>query len=298
MGMDKLGMLYLQLRKLRAGGVKMKDIAQAVGMQQSVLSSLYSSVLPTYTALTDEGVDAVDALDKALKHVTSVSKRRLLTSVDDLYSRVCAVSQSLIGDCETSVSLFGDLEAAAGRYLTEAHVYAGLYTGYSFSLRKGYMDVEPYMITPVADGDKVQRVYCRTVAGGCIEGVVLFSPFEAGYMLFNERRDVPFALKTVCLRLPVMSFPHYIKGISLGHDYNCNPVARRIILVREGDGIALDEFTGLKAEAVDGSKLDGDLKAYYDYTCGKDDVVRSMIFTSPGKGVDDLLREKDMLDRM
>lgn len=100
MGMDKLGMLYLQLKKLRAGGVKMKDIAQAVGMQQSVLSSLYSSVLPTYTALTDEGVDAVDALDKALKHVTSVSKRRLLTSVDDLYSRVCAVSQSLIGDCE------------------------------------------------------------------------------------------------------------------------------------------------------------------------------------------------------
>ena len=261
MGMDKLGMLYLQLRKLRAGGVKMKDIAQAVGMQQSVLSSLYSSVLPTYTALTDEGVDAVDALDKALKNVTSVSKRRLLTSVDDLYSRVCAVSQSLIGDCETSVSLFGDLE-------------------------------------PVADGDKVQRVYCRTVSGGCIEGVVLFSPFEAGYMLFNECRDVPFALKTDCLRLPVMSFPHYIKGISLGHDYNCNPVVRRIILVREGDGIAFDEFTGLKAEAVDGSKLDGDLKAYYDYTCGKDDVVRSMIFTSPGKGVDDLLREKDMLDRM
>lgn len=298
MGMDKFGMLYLQLKKLRAGGVKMKDIAQAVGIQQSVLSSLYSSVLPAYTALTDEGVDAVYALDKALKHVTNVSKRRLLASVDTLYSRVCDVSRSLIGGGEASVSLFGYLEAAARRYLPDAQVYAGLYKGYSFSLRKGFMDVEPYMVMPVADGGNVQRVYCRTVAGGCIEGVVLFSPFEAGYMLFNERRDVPFALKTVCLRLPVMSFPYYIKGICLAHDYNCNPVARRIILVREGDGVTLDEFSGLKAESIDGSTLDGDLKVYYDYTCGKGDVVRSMIFTSPGKGVGDLLREKDMLDKM
>lgn len=72
-------------------------------------------------------------------------------------------------------------------------------------------------------------------------------------------------------------------------------MARRIIFVREGDGISLDDFSNLEPKVIDNGKLDGDLKAYYDYTCQKGDVVRSMIFTSPGKGVDDLLREKELL---
>lgn len=288
-------MLYEQLRKLRAGGVKMKDIAGAADIPSSVLSSIYSSVLPAYTAMLADGMPADEALGEALKKATNVSRRRLMGCVDGLYSHVFGMSASGVTARKDVGTLLGDLEAAAGKYLGESSVYAGLYTCYSFSFHSGCMKAEPYMIASAADGDAVQRVYCRTVDGNCIEGIGLFSPYQAGYMLFNELRNMQFALKTVCLRLPAMSFPHYIKGICLSHDYNCNPVARRIIFVREGDGISLDDFSNLEPKVIDNGKLDGDLKAYYDYTCQKGDVVRSMIFTSPGKGVDDLLREKELL---
>lgn len=295
--MDKLEKLYEQLKKLRAEGVKMKDIATSADIPSSVLSSIYSSVLPDYTAMLAGGIAPDNALDDALKKVTNVSRRRLEGCVDDLYAYVCGLSSSIARPRDGEGTLLGDIGAAAGRYLCESRVYAGLYTGYSFSFHSGCMKAEPYMITSAVEDDSAQHVYCRTIDGKSIEGIGLFSPFQAGYMLFNERRNMQFALKTVCLRLPVMSFPHYIKGICLSHDYNCNPVARRIILVREGDEIPFEDFSGLEARLIDNGKLDGDLKAYYDYTCKKGDVVRSMIFTSPGKGVEDLLREKEILDR-
>lgn len=68
--------------------------------------------------------------------------------------------------------------------------------------------------------------------------------------------------------------------------------------MREGDEIPFDDFQRLEARVIAEEDLTGDLKAYYDYTCKRGDIVRSMIFTSPGKGVEDLLREKDILDRM
>lgn len=294
--MDKLEILYQQLRKLRSGGVKMKDIAKAADIPSSVLSSIYSSVLPAYTAMLGEGAPADEALDEALRKVTNVSRRRLTDCVDELYAHVSGMSSAMLKGHEGSIPLLGDLEAAAGKYLGESRVYAGLYTGYSSSFQSGCMEAEPYMITSAGEGDSVQRVYCRTVYGKTIDGIGIFSPYETGYMLFNERRNMQFVLKTMFFRLPVMSFPYYIKGICLGYDYNCNPVARRIILVREGDVIPLDDFSALEAKVIDGENGDDSLKAYYDYTCRSGDVVRSMIFTSPGKGVDDLLREKEILD--
>lgn len=296
--MDRLEMIYKRMMKLRAAGVKMKDIARATGFPPSVLSSVYSSVLPAYSALLAEGTAPDEALDTALRDVTNVSKRRLIGYIGDLNAGISALESMLEKPSDASSSPLAEMASAAGRYLHESQAYAGLYICYSSSADRGCMKAEPYMITRAADVDTVQRAYSRTVGGNNVEGICIFSPYQTGYMLFNERRNTQFALRTVCLRLPVMSFPHYIKGICLAHDYNCNPIARRIILVRKGDEIPLDEFSRLDARLIAESELIGDLKAYYDYTCRQGDVIRSMVITSPVKGVEDLSREKDILDRM
>ena len=46
--MNELPEIYRRIEYLRNKGVKMKEIADHTNMAASVLSSLYSSVLPTY----------------------------------------------------------------------------------------------------------------------------------------------------------------------------------------------------------------------------------------------------------
>ena len=46
--MDELTDIYKRIEYLRNNGVKMKEIADRVDMAPSVLSALYSSVLPAY----------------------------------------------------------------------------------------------------------------------------------------------------------------------------------------------------------------------------------------------------------
>jgi len=42
-------------------------------------------------------------------------------------------------------------------------------------------------------------------------------------------------------------------------------------------------------------KLTGELIDYYNYTCGQNDVIRSMMLISPDKGLKELQHEKQLL---
>ena len=53
--MDRLLSLYERMKKLRESGVRMKDISEETDIASSVLSSLYSSVLPMYVNLVSGG---------------------------------------------------------------------------------------------------------------------------------------------------------------------------------------------------------------------------------------------------
>ena len=83
--MDRLILLYEQMKKLRETGVRMKDISEETNIASSVLSSLYSSVLPVYVNLRSTGEDPEKSLDQALQQVNNVSKRKLLGCLDALY---------------------------------------------------------------------------------------------------------------------------------------------------------------------------------------------------------------------
>lgn len=296
--MDKLVSLYGILKKLRTAGVKMKDIAEASGMSPSTLSSLYTSVLPSYEASLAQGVCADEALESALGQVNNISVRRLAESIDGLYAHVCELEGRLLAERVGGGTIPACIERAFYKGLPDANVYAGVYTGYSASFHSGGLKAEPYMITSVPCDDNSSNVYCLDINGNLLAGMGLFSHYQTGYMMFNEHKGAQLALKMACLRLPVMSFPHYIKGIYVNHDYNRNPVARRLLLVREGDEVPLDDFCKLKAAAIPKERLEGELLVYHDYTCGRGDVIKSMIFNSPGKDINDLVREKEMLGRM
>ena len=97
------------------------------------------------------------------------------------------------------------------------------------------------------------------------------------------------ALKVVFLQLPLIEYPSWMKGIYLTHDYSRNPIARRVVFVRQGNEIPLEEFAEMRTEVIPKDKLNEEQQAYYDYTCQQGDVIRSMMH------VNDLMREKELL---
>ena len=188
-----------------------------------------------------------------------------------------------------------DIEKEAVKYLPNAGVYTGLYLAYSSSSFSDGLKVEPYMIASITDGDTMPKVYSQSMSGEYYTGVGLFSPFQIGYLMFNEQKRLQLALKVVYLQLPIIEYPNILKGIYLTHDYNRNPIARRILFIRQGDEIPLEEFANMRTEVIPKALLNNELIDYYNYTCEEGDVIKSMMLVSPEKDLNDLKREKELL---
>lgn len=293
--MEKLISLYERLKKLRDSGVRMKDIAEETDIASSVLSSLYSTVLPMYINLLSAGEEDDKALDKALQQVNNVSKRKLLGCLDDLYDKVSHIEPRQPSK-NTGRPFLDDIEKEAMKYLPNAGVYTGLYLAYSSSSFSDGLKVEPYLISSINDGDTIPKVYSQSMSGDYYAGVGLFSPFQIGYLMFNEQKRLQLALKVVYLQLPIIEYPNYLKGIYLTHDYNRNPIARRVLFVRQGDEIPLEEFGEMRTEVIPKEQLTEEQRAYYDYTCEPGDVIKSLMLVSPDRNIKDLQLEKNMLN--
>ena len=293
--MDRLILLYEQMKKLRETGVRMKDISEETNIASSVLSSLYSSVLPVYVNLRSNGEDPEKSLDQALQQVNNVSKRKLLGCLDALYEKVCHIDDRFVNTKNNGRPFLDDIEKEAVKYLPNAGVYTGLYLAYSSSSFSDGLKVEPYMIASITDGDTMPKVYSQSMSGEYYTGVGLFSPFQIGYLMFNEQKRLQLALKVVYLQLPIIEYPNILKGIYLTHDYNRNPIARRILFIRQGDEIPLEEFANMRTEVIPKALLNNELIDYYNYTCEEGDVIKSMMLVSPEKDLNDLKREKELL---
>lgn len=293
--MDRLILLYEQMKKLRETGVRMKDISEETNIASSVLSSLYSSVLPVYVNLRSNGEDPEKSLDQALQQVNNVSKRKLLGCLDALYEKVCHIDARFVNTKKNGRPFLDDIEKEAVKYLPNAGVYTGLYLAYSSSSFSDGLKVEPYMIASITDGDTMPKVYSQSMSGEYYTGVGLFSPFQIGYLMFNEQKRLQLALKVVYLQLPIIEYPNILKGIYLTHDYNRNPIARRILFIRQGDEIPLEEFANMRTEVIPKALLNNELIDYYNYTCEEGDVIKSMMLVSPEKDLNDLKREKELL---
>lgn len=296
--MDKLIALYGQIKKLRESGVRLKDIAEETNVASSVLSSLYSSVIPSYARLIEEGHDVETALDRSLQLVNNISKRKLCGCIDDLYEKICHIEPRFIDRKDGTLSFFHEIEKELTKYVADACAYTGFYLAYSASSFSDGLKEEPYMITAPAGGDSVPKAYSQNMSGDYYTGVALLSPFQVGYLMFDEQKRTQLALKIVYLQLPVIEYPALLKGIYLTHDYNRNPIARRILLVRQGDEISLDDFSGLRTRVIPKDQLTEEQQAYYDYTCREGDIIRSLMLVSPEKDLNDLKNEKKILEQL
>lgn len=92
--------------------------------------------------------------------------------------------------------------------------------------------------------------------------------------MFNERDLPQFALVTIYLQLPHYEFPNMLKGLYLCLDYNHNPIARRIVLVKQSDSTDVNQFLEMEGCLVPRVELTPELEVYYNYTCQEEIISK------------------------
>ncbi|GCB34049.1 hypothetical protein [Bacteroides faecalis] len=290
--MDELTDIYKRIEYLRNSGVKMKEIADRVDMAPSVLSALYSSVLPAYIDFLKTRTPD-DALDEALALVNNVSKKRLLNNVSSMKLLLFEMEpeQQSETDGNPLVKLLG-MEMKES--IQDVYNYSGIYLSYSLSSSTDSLKIEPYMICASENSEYVKvgmiNAYKSVHWGG---GII--SNHQNSYLMFNERDLPQFALVTIYLQLPHYEFPNMLKGLYLCLDYNHNPIARRIVLVKQSDSTDINEFLKMEGKLVPKGELTPELEVYYNYTCQEGDYIKTCTVPSPKLDETDLEREKKML---
>lgn len=288
--------VYDKLRKLRDRGVKMKDIAEETDMTSSVLSSLYSTVLPAYVSALSSGTSEEESLDSALLLVNNVSKKKLLGTIEPFYEKLSKIEPRFLSQTSNERPFLDDIEKEAIKYIGNVSNYSGLYTAYSRSSFKDGLKIESYLVCPIEEGEMMPKVYCINANGEMYSGVGIFTSQQIGYLLFNEQKRLQMGLKVVFLQLPMFDRPSSVRGLYLTHDYNRNPIARRIIFVKEPQDVSLSQFQEMKIRMVSKEDLSETEKQYYDYTCQETDFVRSFMISSPDGNLGDLVLEKKVLN--
>lgn len=294
--MDDLEEIYERITYLRKRGVKMKDMAEQASISSSVLSAVYSTVLPSYVKNLEKGKMPDEALQEALSWVNNVSKKKLLGSITDLKTSLFAMEATTVMQTDRATNPF--LESLAGNMASAvSHIagYAGIYISYSVSSgNPEVMKIEPYFIAPSANGAYVE-VGHNNAYGSTHWGAAMMNGLNHLYLMFNEYTGAQLALFHICLKLPLYDRPPFLKGVYTCLDYNSNPVARRILLVKHSDCADREAFMTLKGELKTYDSLNDEEKRYFDYTCGAEDIVRMCNIPSPQMTDADLAVEKKIL---
>lgn len=290
--MNELEDIYKRIEYLRNNGVKMKEIADWIHMAPSVLSALYSSVLPTYLNL-QKTKPREEALDEALALVNNVSKKRLLGNLGEMKERLFDLEPNQEANI-TGNAFLKLLEKEMQESVGEVYNYSGTYLSYSLSSSTDSLKAEPYLICASENNDYV-KVGMINAYKSVHWGSGIISNHQNSYLMFNERELPQFALVTIYLQLPHYEFPHMLKGLYLCLDYNHNPIARRIVLVKQSDSTDIDEFLKMEGKLISKSELTPEEEIYYNYTCQEGDYIKTCTVPSPKLDESDLEREKKML---
>ena len=287
--------IYENLNRLRHEGVKMKDIASHVGLSPSVLSALYATVLPEFCRLLPEkGFDA--ALDEALAQVNNLSRKRLYELLDELHARLLELSDRMTSAASRKVHPFlrflKDSTAASAGKLGNL---SGIYMSYSCSSSVRALKAEPFYFTLSDDGHSFVAGR-KSIHGSIREGVGIIQEQQLMYILFNAFREPNMSLVTVYLQLPFLENIRYLRGLYLVPDYNKNPIARRIVLVKLNDSYSPGEFARTEAGIITQDKFTDEQRQIFEYTCCNSDYIKMCTLPSPKLDLRDLEAEKKFLD--
>lgn len=290
---EKLILFYRQLKEVREAGILMKEVSDVIQLQPSVLSALYTTVLPTYLEQLDK-LGHERALEHSLSLVNNVSRKRLLSNIDLMMQNLSDIPldreqnknsaqflNQLLGEVNLSFGRMGNLE--------------GMYYSYSLSSSEKAMKIEPVYITQSSDRSHI-KVGRLSVYQAIHEGVGLIQEYQTLYILFSEAKLSQFALVTMYIQLPFHDSPSLLKGIYLTLDYNKNPIARRIVLKKVSDTYSVNDFANLKSRLVMPEQMSDSEKVFFDYTCCRNDAIRMCQITSPKLDERDFYLEKKLLE--
>ncbi|MFR2069097.1 MAG: hypothetical protein ACLS4S_02430 [Bacteroides nordii] len=291
--MNELADIYKRIEYLRSKGVKMKEIADRIDMAPSVLSALYSSVLPTYVDLLKTRTSE-NALDEALALVNNVSKKRLLNNIDSIKLLLFEMEPEQPNGTSTANPLLNILEEQMRESVQEVFNYSGTYLSYSLSSSTDSLKIEPYIICTSENNDYV-KVGMINAYKSVHWGSGILNNHQNSYLMFNERDLPQFAMVTIYLQLPHYEYPGMLKGLYLCLDYNHNPIARRIVMLKQSDSTDINEFLKMEGRIIPRTELTPELQPYYNYTCQEGDYIKTCTVPSPKLNESDLEREKKML---
>ena len=244
--MDELTDIYKRIEYLRNNGVKMKEIADRVDMAPSVLSALYSSVLPAYIDLLKTRTPD-EALDDALALVNNVSKKRLLNNVSSMRILLQEMEPEQQNEADSGNSFIKLLEKEMKESVQDVFNYSGTYLSYSLS--------------SASENSEYVKMGMINAYKSVHWGSGIISNHQNSYLMFNERDLPQFALVTIYLQLPHYEFPTMLKGLYLCLDYNHNPIARRIVLVKQSDSTDIRTFLEMESKLVPKAELTPELEA-------------------------------------
>lgn len=292
---DDLKYIYDRITYLRKKKVKMKEMAERCDIAPSVLSAIYSTVLPYYLKNIAAGKNDDDALDEALIWVNNVSKKRLLGSIAEiklaLQTLKPAIMSSNGNERNPHIATLRQAMEDTGKFALN---YTGIYVSYSLSSSKKAMKEEPYLIVPAENGQYIEVIH-NSVYGSTHHGYALMNGLNHLYLTFNELQYPQLAMYNICLKLPMYERPPFLRGVYTCFDYNYNPVARRIVFIKKSENIDRDEFMKLKGRLITEEELTDKEKIYFKYTCGKEDIIRLNNIQQPQMTDEDLLEEKRSL---
>lgn len=296
--MNELKEIYNLIKTLRSKGVRMKDIAEQTGMSPSVLSALFTTVLPTFFKNKEKGMGDDEALDNAVVWVNNVSKKKLLASAAKMKETLLNIEPEEVKPETLFSNPFVDkfarvLKGSVGL----ATDFLGTYMSYSVSSSSDALKIEPYLLTRSSDGSYIEVVH-SSAYGSVHKGFAMMNGMNHIYIVFNENRQPQLSLFNICLKVPMYDRPPFLRGLYTCFDYNYNPIARRILFVRQTDESSNAGFSQLKGCLKQPGELSELEQKYYDYTCGKTDVIRMCNVTSPTMTEEDLVTEKEMLGKL
>lgn len=288
--MNNLQELYRKIEYLRSNGVKMKEIADWVDIAPSVLSSLYTTVLPNYfEGLKNRAPE--EALDAALTQVNNVSKKRLLSHLEDMILRLDEMEiaePDHLKDNPFAKQLLEEIRLSTSKI----EAFKGIYTSYSLSSSSDCLKMEPFLLAPSDNQVRVGRI---SAYGEAQWGFGIMPDPQNFHCMLNENQAPQFTMVTIYLQIPFFKHPRQLRGLYIGLDYNRNPVARRILLVKESGSTDVEEFMSRESGLINKEDFTPEQQAYYEYTCQTGDFIKMCTVPSLRMDESDLIKEKKML---
>ncbi len=291
---DKLIAIFELLKELKNKNVKMKDIAEVVNFPPSVLSALFSTVLPTYVkALSSSSHE--EALDFAISQVNNVSRKRLTTNLDNVYDDLQALTATHVSE-NINVPFLARLSKEATHSNSISGKIDGIYISYSQSSASvKQMKLEPFLIKSSEDGRHI-FVTRKNTSGSYHEGFAILKEHQALHVLFNESNDPNFyAPVSIMFQLPFVEDYDMLKGLYLCLDVAKNPIARRIVLKRISSSVSYEDFEQTPSSLVSTEDLCDEQKLFADYACQMSDAIKMYSIPSRGCDIEDLAKEKAIL---